>query len=137
MAGTAGRNDNRGERHRLDRWLWFARFFRSRSLASVAVAGGKVRVNGERAKPSRAVAVGDHLDISRGMDLLTVTVRALPDRRGPAPAAAESYEESPESVARREAASEHRRCDRLLRVAPPGRPDKRGQRAIRQLQGRD
>jgi ribosome-associated heat shock protein Hsp15 len=137
VAGTAGRNDNRDERHRLDRWLWFARFFRSRSLAAAAVAGGKVRVNGERAKPSRDVAVGDCLDICRGMDGLTVTVRALPDRRGPAPAAAESYRENPDSVARRAAAREHRRRDQLLRVAPPGRPDKRGRRAIRQLQGRD
>ena len=137
MAGTAGRNDNRDGRHRLDRWLWFARFFRSRSLATVAVAGGKVQVNGECAKPSRDVAVGDRLDISRGMDVLTVTVRALPDRRGPAPAAAGSYEETADSVARRKAASEHRRRDRLLHVAPLRRPDKRGRRAIRQLQGRD
>jgi ribosome-associated heat shock protein Hsp15 len=137
VAGTEGRNDNRDERHRLDRWLWFARFFRSRTLATAAVAGGKVHVNGERAKPSRDVAVGDRLDIGRGIDLLTVTVRRLPDRRGPAPEAAESYEETPDSVARREAAREHRRHDRLLHVAPTGRPDKRGRRAIRQLQGRD
>jgi ribosome-associated heat shock protein Hsp15 len=137
VAGTARRIDRTNARHRLDRWLWFARFFRSRSLATAAVSGGKVQVNGERAKPSRDVTVGDRLEISRGVELVTVIVRALPDRRGPAAEAAGSYEETSDSVLRRESAREQRRDHRMLHVAPPGRPDKRGRRAIRQLQGRN
>ena len=124
-------------RHRIDRWLWFARFYRSRSLAAQAVGGGRVHVNGARVRPAREIAVGDRLDLARGPEAITVIVRALPARRGPATEAAASWEETPESRARREAANAARRMERDRFVAPPGRPDRRDRRAIRRLQGRD
>ncbi|MGH8135002.1 MAG: RNA-binding S4 domain-containing protein [Steroidobacteraceae bacterium] len=125
-----------GNRHRIDRWLWCARFHRSRTLAAAAVNGGKVHVNGERAKPARSVAVGDRLDITLGTDAWTVIVLALPSRRGPAAEARGCYEETGDSVLRRAVARERRELERRSESAPPGRPDKRGRRAIRQLQGR-
>lgn len=137
MAGPSSRNRAAESRHRVDRWLWFARFFRSRSLATAAVSGGKVHVNGERVKPSRELAPGDTLDITRGPDALTVRVLALPSRRGPATEAAACYEESADSRKRRDALRLHRKHARSQHVAPPARPDKRGRRAIRQLHGRD
>ena len=123
-------------RHRIDRWLWCARFHRSRSLAAAAVSGGKVHVNGERAKPARDIAVGDRLDITLGSDACTVIVLSLPSRRGPATEARACYEETTDSVLRRAVARERRQVERRSDTAPPGRPDKRGRRAIRQLQGR-
>jgi len=120
----------------VDRWLWCARFFRTRSLAARAVAGGKVHVNGERAKPARDLRAGDQLDVTLGQDVWTVIVRQLPARRGPAALARECYQETPESELRRGVARDRRRTDRSLVVAPPGRPGKRDRRAIRRLQGR-
>lgn len=137
MAGPSSRNIAAESRHRVDRWLWFARFFRSRSLATAAVSGGKVHVNGERVKPSRELVPGDMLDITQGPDVLTVRVLALPSRRGPATEAAACHEETPDSRTRRDALRLHRKHERMLHVAPPARPDKRGRRAIRQLHGRD
>ena len=123
-------------RHRIDRWLWCARFHRSRSLAAAAVSGGKVHVNDERAKPARDIAVGDRLDITLGADACTVIVLSLPTRHGPATEARACYEETTDSVLRRAVARERRQLERRSDTAPPGRPDKRGRRAIRQLQGR-
>lgn len=136
MTGIARQENAEQHRHRVDRWLWFARFFRSRSLATQAVAGGRVHVNGERAKPARELALGDRLDITRGVDVWTVLVRKLPSRRGPAAAAHECYEETPDSELGRCVARDRRRTDRSLIVAPPGRPGKRDRRAIRRLHGR-
>lgn len=136
MAGNTRQKNAADGRHRVDRWLWFARFFRSRSLAAQAVAGGRVHVNGERAKPARELAPGDRLDITLGPDLWTVIVRQLPSRRGPAAEAQGCYEETPDSELRRSVARDRRRTDRLLIVAPPGRPGKRDRRAIRRLHGR-
>ena len=136
MAGNARDRNAADDRHRLDRWLWFARFFRSRSLAARAVAGGRVHVNGERAKPARDLAPGDRLDITLGPDVWTVIVRKLPSRRGPATEAKDCYEETPDSELRRSVARDRRRTDRLLIVAPAGRPGKRDRRAIRRLHGR-
>jgi ribosome-associated heat shock protein Hsp15 len=137
VAAANRRKSEAEERHRVDRWLWFARFFRTRSLAAAAVTGGKVQVNGERVKPAREVATGDRLDVAQGPDVFTVVVRALPSRRGPAAEAAACFEETDDSRARREALRLHRRRQRELHVAPPSRPDKRARRAIRQLHGRD
>lgn len=128
--------DAAGSRHRIDRWLWCARFHRSRSLAAAAVSGGKVHINGERAKPSRDIEIGDRLDITLGTDALTVIVLSHPSRRGPATEARGCYEETTDSVLRRAVARERRQLERRSDTAPPGRPDKRGRRAIRQLQGR-
>ena len=136
MTGNPRQSNAAEDRHRVDRWLWFARFFKSRSLAAQAVAGGRVHVNGERAKPARDLGVGDRLDITLGQDVRTVMVRKLPSRRGPAAEAHDCYEETPDSELRRSVARDRRRTDRSLIVAPPGRPDKRERRAIRRLHGR-
>jgi len=118
---------------RIDKWLWCARFFRSRGLAQQAVAGGLVHVNGERTKPSRALHIGDRLLITRGDERREVIVRGLPLRRGPAPEAENHYEETAESVAAREF---RRRAAKLAPAAAPGRPDKHERRALRHLRGR-
>ena len=136
MTGENRVVDAAGSRHRIDRWLWCARFHRSRSLAAAAVSGGKVHVNGELAKSARSIAIGDRLDITLGTDAWTVIVLSLPSRRGPATEARACYEETTDSVLRRAVARERRQIERRSDTAPPGRPDKRGRRAIRQLQGR-
>ena len=123
-------------RHRIDRWLWCTRFYRSRALAAAAVGGGKVHVNGERAKPARNVLIGDRLDVTLGTESWTVVVRALPSRRGPAPEAQACYEESADSILRRAVGRERRQAARAGGLSPGPRPDKRGRRAIRRLQGR-
>ncbi len=118
------------DRLRLDKWLWHARFFRTRSLATAAVSGGKVHVNGERVKPSRPVAAGDQLEITTGFDAVTVTVLGIPLRRGPAPEARTFYEESPGSIARRERMREQRQLASLAAPQTPGKPDKQTRRAL-------
>ena len=89
---------------RLDQWLWAARFFKTRSLAAAAAQGGKVHVRGDRAKPARAIRVGDRLQIRRGPYEWVVTVKDLSTRRGPAREAVLLYEETEDSVRNREAA---------------------------------
>ena len=126
---NGGRQADDG-RLRLDKWLWHARFFRTRSLATAAVSGGKVHVNGQRAKPARAVRVGDQLEITVGFDALTVTVLAIPVRRGPAPEARGCYEETSGSTARRERMREQRRLASMAAPQTPGRPDKQTRRAL-------
>jgi ribosome-associated heat shock protein Hsp15 len=118
------------DRVRIDKWLWAARFFKSRGAATDAVVGGHVHVNGERVKPARDVKPGDRLEIRRGQQRFTVTVMALADRRGPASAAAALYEEDAESIAAREKARDERRL-----AKPPGadlsaRPTKRDRRRL-------
>jgi ribosome-associated heat shock protein Hsp15 len=115
-------------RVRLDRWLWAARFFKTRALAAEAVAGGKVQVGGQRGKPSRAVRPGEILRIQRGIDEYIVAVRALSVRRGPAKEAILLYEETAESRQRREALGEQRRLQ--PRVESVGRPTKQDRRRI-------
>ncbi|HET7088004.1 MAG TPA: RNA-binding S4 domain-containing protein [Anaerolineae bacterium] len=115
---------------RIDKWLWFARFFKSRSQATQAVAGGLVHVNAERVKPSRAVQVGDRLQITRDQLRVEVVVHGLPSRRGPATEARSHYVETDQSIAARE---QHRERARLAPPAPEGRPDKHARRALRDL----
>ena len=125
---------------RIDRWLWCARFFKTRSLATDAVGGGKVHVNGVRAKPARAVRPGDVLEVTLGTETVTVKVLTIPSRRGPAPEARLAYEETPESVARRERSREQRRVARFTAPPTPGRPDKHTRRQLLELlrrRGRD
>ena len=111
---------------RVDRWLWTARLFKTRSLAADAVTGGRVHVNGIAVKPSREVAPGDRLEISIGPMRRTVVVRGAAERRVSAAAAAELYEETEDSIA------ERRRQAELRRLAGPmnlsGRPTKRDRR---------
>jgi ribosome-associated heat shock protein Hsp15 len=118
---------------RIDKWLWAARFFKTRALASAAVGGGHVQVNGSRVKPSRNVQVGDQLAIRRGEEGYAVEVLALSDRRGPAPEAALLYAETEESKVKREEARELRKLIGGPAARPEGRPDKRDRRKIRQF----
>jgi ribosome-associated heat shock protein Hsp15 len=122
---------------RIDKWLWAARFFKTRGLAREAINGGKVQLNGHRVKPSRTLKEGDRLDIRRGEEAFEITVTDLGDRRVSATLAQEKYLEDPESVARREAAAERRKLDRQARAERPRRPDKRQRRQIRRFTGRD
>lgn len=113
---------------RIDKWLWAARFFKTRSLATQAVDGGKVHCNGERVKPARAVQLGDELRIRQGSYELIITVRALSERRGPASEAALLYEESAASVAAREVLREQLRAEPVYEAK--GRPTKKDRRHI-------
>lgn len=115
---------------RVDKWLWCARFFKSRSLATEAVAGGKVHLNGQRVKPARSVLVGDVLEITLGFEVATVKVTAIPVRRGPAAEARRCYEETPESIARRERYREQRRLAAMAAPQTVGRPDKHTRREL-------
>jgi len=101
---------------RLDKWLWAARLAKTRPLAAEAVSGGHVELNGRRVAPSKAVRVGDRLDLTIGSIPRTVVVRGLAERRGPASVAVTLYEETPDSVAERERIVEQRR---LARAADP------------------
>jgi len=122
---------------RLDKWLWAARFFKTRSQASQAVAGGKVQVGGLRVKPSRLVVEGDALRIQKEQDEFAIVVRAISDQRRGAPAAQLLYEETPESIAARVQARETRRLLRAEGAGPPGRPGKRDRRLIRKFTKKD
>ena len=115
---------------RIDKWLWAARFFRTRALARDAIKGGKVQVEGVRVKPGRTLSVGEELTIRRGEDEFVVTVEDTGDRRLSASLAAEKYTENPESRARREAAAEQRKLDHKARQNRQRRPDKRQRRQI-------
>ena len=115
---------------RIDKWLWAARFFKTRGLAREAIKGGKVQLDGHRVKPSRTLAEGDCLTIRRGDDEYEITVTDLGDRRLSAALAQEKYAEDPASRARREAAAEQRRLERQARAERVRRPDKRQRRQI-------
>jgi ribosome-associated heat shock protein Hsp15 len=118
------------DRVRIDKWLWAARFFKTRGAATVAVLGGHVQLNGARVKPAREVAVGDRLEVRRGQQRWAVIVRGLADRREPASAAAELYEETPESATEREQLAAERRLGRPLGADLSERPTKRDRRRL-------
>lgn len=115
---------------RIDKWLWAARFYKTRSLASTAVSGGKVHVNGQRAKPSRMLRRGDTLAITRAEVEYTVTVLELSERRGPAPEAQRLYRETEDSITRRALAASQRRLAADSAPAPQRRPNKRDRRLL-------
>src|SRR5690242_19360945 len=115
---------------RADVWLWAARFFKTRSLAKQAIDGGKVDLNGAGCKPSKAVHVGDRLQIGRGEERFEVVVLTLSERRGPAPAAQALYRETQESLAAREAMRAQRKLGAAGLLRPPTRPDKQARRQI-------
>jgi len=113
---------------RIDKWLWAARFFKTRGLATEKVNGGHVQLNGESVKPSKQVACGDQLTILREKETFTVTVTGLAEKRGSAAIAQTLYEESEESLKAREAERERRRLDAAS--PPKKRPDKKARRQI-------
>jgi len=115
---------------RLDKWLWAARFFKTRSVAREAVSGGKVHLNGNRAKPGRSLSIGDELRIQRGEEEYTITVLELSVRRGPAVVARTFYEESEESRLKREQLAEQRKLEHQQHASRERRPDKRQRRRI-------
>lgn len=121
---------NDGGPLRLDKWLWAARFFKTRSLAAAAVVGGKVKLNGERVKAAKTVRLGDALGIRIGAFEFLVTVRGLSDRRGPASQAALLYEESAASKAARGVLAAQLAVERKIHPQEKGRPSKRARREL-------
>lgn len=118
---------------RIDRWLWAARFFRTRSQAKTAVDGGHVRLNGARTKPAKDVKRGDTLTIRRGFAEYTVEVTGVSERRGNAEAAALLYEETADSEQRRQAEAARRKLERAGLAASGARPTKRDRRQLADL----
>jgi len=123
--------DNGGLDTRLDKWLWAARFYKTRSLAADAIVGGKVHLNGDHAKRAKPVQVGDVVRIRNGMYETTVRVRALASRRGSATEAGKLYEETPESRAARDALVVQLRG--MPGAYDAGRPSKKDRRDIARL----
>lgn len=121
---------------RIDKWLWAARFFKTRSLAAEAVAGGKVALNGARPKPSRVVRAGDHLSIRCGPYDWCIFVKGISSHRGPAPDAQALYEETEESRLKREAAIAQLKLERPPDFAGARRPSKKERRAISKFTNR-
>lgn len=115
---------------RIDKWLWAARFFKTRNLAKIAVEGGKVHVNGQRVKPSKDIVLGMHLQIRQGFDIKDVLVVGLSEQRRGAPEAALLYQETPESVAQRELSAAQRKLMYAMAPASEGRPTKKQRRQI-------
>ncbi len=115
---------------RIDKWLWAARFFKTRSLATEAVDNGRVRLDGERIKPARPVKIDDKLLIDNGADIWEVHVRGISDKRGGAPVARLLYEETASSVSKRENDQEARKLYREPATTIKGRPTKRDRRAL-------
>lgn len=118
---------------RLDLWLWAARFFRTRALAKQAIETGKIEVDGQRAKPSRGVRIGDVLVVARGEERFEVEVLGLSGTRGPASIAQALYRESDASKLAREQLRANRAAERAGYRPPDGKPDKRARRLIRAL----
>jgi len=118
---------------RLDRWLWAARFFKTRALAAAAVAGGKVQVNGSRAKPAKPVQVGDNLRVRLGPYDWIITVSAVTERRGSARDAQLLYDESPEGRAARERLAEAHKIAPTPTYEGKGRPTKKDRRKLELL----
>lgn len=122
---------NEQPRQRIDKWLWVARFFKTRSLAADAVDGGKIRWNGQAVKPSRELKPGDELDILAGEQRWIVVVHGVSAQRRPAPEARLLYEETAESVVRRQQQQEIRRLAPMPGADLKGRPTKKAGRLIR------
>ncbi|MCH8542494.1 MAG: RNA-binding protein [Alcanivorax sp.] len=117
---------------RIDKWLWAARFFKTRSLAQQAVEGGKVQIEGQRAKPSKLVKTGFTVEIRIGQDVRVVLVTGVAEKRGNATAAALLYQETDASIAAREAAA----AKRSAQVAPDHRPSKKERRDLQRFRDR-
>lgn len=127
-------NSNPPAKVRIDKWLWAARFYKTRSLAKDMVEGGKVHYNGQRVKPSKEVSIGATIRLRQGFDEKTVVITGISERRGNATMAATLYEETPESVSHREHNAAHRKHLATSQPVPDGRPNKRDRRKIMQFQ---
>jgi ribosome-associated heat shock protein Hsp15 len=125
--------DEKSDGHRLDKWLWHARFFKTRSLATAAITGGKVHLNAERVKPAHRVRIGDRLSLSMRGIVGEFEVLGLPVRRGPAAEALKHYLETPASAERRAKLKEQQRLANISRPRPDTRPDKRERRRLLKL----
>lgn len=118
----------------MDKWLWHSRFYKTRTLATAAIAGGKVHLNAERVKPAHRVRIGDRLSLSLQGVVAEFEVLGLPQRRGPAVEAQSNYLETPASVQRRAQLREQQRLAQISRPRPEARPDKRDRRRLMRLQ---
>jgi len=118
---------------RLDKWLWAARFFKTRSLAKQAIEGGLVHVNHQRCKPAKTIKISDTLEITRSKERYEVIVQGLSERRLSAPLAQALYEETPDSLTFRETEREKRRLLQQQGPKPVGRPSKRDRRQLQQF----
>jgi ribosome-associated heat shock protein Hsp15 len=125
--------DEGADGHRLDKWLWHARFYKTRSLATAAIDGGKVHLNAERIKPAHRVRIGDRVSLSLQGIVAEFEVLGLPARRGPAPEAQSHYRETPQSAVRRAHLKEQQQLAQQSRPRPEGRPDKRDRRRLMRL----
>src|SRR5271169_6546436 len=125
--------DEKSDVHRLDKWLWHARFYKTRSLATAAIIGGKVHLNAERVKPARRVRVGDRVSLSLQGIVAEFEVLGLPPRRGPAAEAISHYLETAASAERRAKLREQQRLASISRPRPDSRPDKRERRRLMRL----
>ena len=126
--------DEQADNHRLDKWLWHARFYKTRSLATAAINGGKVQMNAERVKPAHRVRVGERLSLALNGMVAEFEVLALLRRRGPAADAQAAYLETPASAQRRAKLQEQLRLAQVSRPRSEGRPDKRDRRRLMRLQ---
>lgn len=122
---------------RIDKWLWAARFFKTRSLAKNAIDGGKVHADGQRVKASKEITVGQVLTIRQGWDEKDVEVLDLSDKRGPAPVAQQLYQETADSIAKREAEAAKRKVLRGIDLMPEQRPTKKQRRQIHRFREQD
>ena len=120
------------ERLRIDKWLWAARFFRTRSIAKTAIEGGKVHIDGQRVKVSREIGIGDIVMVKQGWDEKEIEVMALSDRRGPASEAQQLYAETERSLARRAKEAEARKAAGAM-ARPAQRPGKHERKALERL----
>lgn len=137
MSRTHQKSDAQTDAVRIDKWLWAARFFKTRSLASDAVKGGKVEIDGHRAKPSSAVRAGQRLHISKGETAFEIDVAAVSEHRGPASEAQALYTETEGSRQRRSERAAERRASRLSMPRPTSRPDKKQRRQLRRFKHGD
>src|ERR1700683_2350554 len=126
--------DEKTDNHRLDKWLWYTRFYKTRFLATAAINGGKVHLNAERVKPAHRVRIGDRLSLSLQGIVAEFEILGLPTRRGPAAQAQAHYLETPASALRRAQLREQHRLAQISKPRPDARPDKRDRRRLMRLQ---
>tara|TARA_B100000809_G_scaffold58402_3_gene54871 strand:+ start:1060 stop:1482 length:423 start_codon:yes stop_codon:yes gene_type:complete len=136
MVGPVSDQSRPPDQIRIDRWLWAARFYKTRSRAKIAIAGGKIHVNGAKAKPSREVRIFDNLSIRRENHEIDIVVVALSDQRGSANVAEALYSETPESVERRTALKAQRRMERAGLRMPKSKPSKRDRRHLMRMKSK-